>query len=69
MLPYIVLAMAVVYLILQYSGVFKDSGRQGPRRDDHSQDRPPPLEGEAERRLQVFEDFLKSKESPPDDEE
>lgn len=74
MLPYIVLALALLYLVLHYAGVFDDvavgvRGRESSRRQEPSHREPPPLADEVDRRLQVFEDFLKGGEPPEDDED
>jgi hypothetical protein len=71
MLPYIVIFLGVVYLVLHYSGIFKDLSGRSRRSRGESPGRsgrkfPRELDREIERRLKVFEDFL-SKEDPPED--
>lgn len=69
MLPYIVVAMAVIYVVLHYAGFFEGaSDRLRDRGSSSGGDEPkgdvPTLADEAERRLQVFEDFLRGGDRP-----
>ncbi len=72
MLPYVVIFLGIVYLILQYSGVFDDlagrsGGSAGGSRKRGGRRLSRGIDQEIESRLKVFEDFLK-KDEPPQDE-
>lgn len=62
-LPFVVLALGVVFLVLGYAGVFQ---RAGERRKRSGRSRPKFPDEELERRLKVFERFL-SREDPEDE--
>lgn len=71
MLPYVVVAMALIYLVLHYAGFFDRSARQGGGKgrasgSDRAEGQALTSGDEAEHRLQVFEDFLKRGGRPQD---
>jgi len=70
MLPYVVIILGGLYLLLHFSGVFDDIARFFNRpRPDNGQSGSPRhrIDNEIERRLKVFEDFLKSDEDEEPD--
>lgn len=70
LLPFIVLLSGVIYLVLHYAGVFENISRKsGGSRLGSERSRLKPtkrVEQEIERRLGVFEEFLR-RQDPPED--
>ncbi|HEX9797938.1 MAG TPA: hypothetical protein VGA52_13220 [Anaerolineales bacterium] len=64
MLPYVVIILGGLYLLLHFSGIFEDIANffNRPHQDGEPSSRRARLDGEIERRLKVFEDFLSSDE-------
>lgn len=68
MFAYVVVGLALLYLILHYGGVLEEYGkRQATKLDGEAKGRKLGLNGEIERRLKVFEDFFKDADGGPGD--
>lgn len=67
-LVYVVAGLALVYLILEFTGFLEELSEQQARKKtgQTGQDKPG-LDKETERRLQVFEDYLKDANDTPDE--
>lgn len=67
MLVYLVLGLALIYLILEFSGALEDLGRGSSDPDQGGGRGRRRLDKEIERRLKVFEDYLTQADDAPED--
>lgn len=67
-LVYVVAGLVLIYLILEFTGFLEELGeRQAGRKEGQSGQDQPGLDKDIERRLQVFEDYLKDANDTPDE--
>ncbi len=68
MLAYLVLGLVVIYLILEFSGALRDLSERGSESNQGGdRTKRAGLDREIERRLKVFEDYLKKADDAPED--
>ncbi|MDX1601365.1 MAG: hypothetical protein R3191_07630, partial [Anaerolineales bacterium] len=67
-LVYLIAGLVLVYLILEFTGFLEELGeRQARKKQGQSGQEKPGLDKDLERRLQVFEDYLKDANDTPDE--
>lgn len=67
-LVYVVVGLALLYLILEFTGFLEEYGESQARKQAGQTGRKKVgLNKEVERRLKVFEDYLKDADESPDD--
>lgn len=67
MLAYLVLGLVLIYLILEASGALQDLSEPGPGSNQDDDRKRIGLDKEVERRLKVFEDYLKKADDKAED--